>query len=75
MSEWDVEFDPDDYNSAGYTQSFDPSTRFAPSYASSDRFTCSRDFGDNLSFGGFISHDSGRGGSGYGAGLTLGFRF
>ena len=47
-----------------------------PAYASSDRVGCSYDIGNGASVGGFVSHDSSKvGGSGYGAGLTLGFKF
>ena len=47
-----------------------------PAYASSDRFSCSYNIGNNTSVGGYVSHDSSKaGGSGYGAGITLGFKF
>ena len=80
-----------DYSSSGYrisspnayaasnpifssAQSYLAST--TPSYASSDRVGCSYDIGGGTSIGGFVSHDSSKvGGSGYGAGFTLGFKF
>ena len=67
-----------DYSSSGYRISspneYLPST--TPSYASSDRVGCSYNIGNGTSIGGFVSHDSSKvGGSGYGAGFTLGFKF
>lgn len=62
-----------DYSSFG--------TRITPSsttssYASSDRFGYNHDISSNAYVGGFASHDSSKaGGSGYGAGITFGFRF
>ena len=47
-----------------------------PVYASSEGVSCSYHIGSGASVGGFVSHDSSKvGGSGYGAGLTLGFKF
>ena len=47
---------------------------------SSDRASCSYTTNSGVSFGGYVSNDSSyggpsRGGEGYGAGLTFGFRF
>lgn len=66
-SGWNCGFSSSDNNIGGFT-------------TSSDRFTCEYSTSSGNTFGGYVSSDSSYGGtshpgSGYGAGISFGFRF